>query len=516
MKADTGGIQSHLDLDVTTLAWCWKATRRDGAIFGFTSHDQNLTIDGIIYYAETGLNATNAQAKVGTSVDNLEVGGMLDSDTITEEELRSGLWDGCEIKVFIVNWKNTTQQLIIQVGTLGDVTIKKLQFTAEMRSLAQFLQNTIGRIITKRCDANFGDTRCALDLSRYTRISDVAIEVDNSTFISTEDLSVDNLVPIYEPTEKIILNMDSLTDECAHTVTPSSPAPTIDSIVYKTTPSSMLFNGTSTYLNLGNNTDYHITNQNFTMEFAVRLSAYSTTGVYTIASKDGGATNREYLVNLLGTAETSATSIALALFTNDITSITTTLNYTFSLNTWYNISISRVSGTIYFHINGTYYAPTTNATNNTNVQVCTSNLYIGSGSSSGSEYWFNGNIDNVMLTVGTSRYSTSTYTPNTVARTRTILYYLGKKILPFGKITWTSGLNSGASMEVKSISGNTVTLVLPMADTIQAGDTFSIHSGCDKNFTSTTGCSNYINQINFRGFPFIPGVDAIMQYPNAH
>ena len=36
MKALSPALQAHLDDGTTTLAWCWKITRADGASFGFT------------------------------------------------------------------------------------------------------------------------------------------------------------------------------------------------------------------------------------------------------------------------------------------------------------------------------------------------------------------------------------------------------------------------------------------------------------------------------------------------
>jgi len=37
MKQFAATLQTHLDSGTTTLAWCWRLTRNDGAVFGFTS-----------------------------------------------------------------------------------------------------------------------------------------------------------------------------------------------------------------------------------------------------------------------------------------------------------------------------------------------------------------------------------------------------------------------------------------------------------------------------------------------
>lgn len=78
-----------------------------------------------------------------------------------------------------------------------------------------------------------------------------------------------------------------------------------------------------------------------------------------------------------------------------------------------------------------------------------------------------------------------------------------------GVVTWTGGDNAGLSMEVQSYVPGQVILFSPMPYEIQIGDTFSIHAGCDYSFST---CKNrFSNQLNFRGEPYVPGVDQIVQ-----
>ena len=91
---------------------------------------------------------------------------------------------------------------------------------------------------------------------------------------------------------------------------------------------------------------------------------------------------------------------------------------------------------------------------------------------------------------------------------------LRRGVFAFGTITWTSGANSGRTAEVESSrtdSGQTrVTLLEVPILPIQAGDLFAIRAGCDK--TAATCKSKFSNFVNFRGFPHIPGNDAIFRY----
>jgi uncharacterized phage protein (TIGR02218 family) len=79
----------------------------------------------------------------------------------------------------------------------------------------------------------------------------------------------------------------------------------------------------------------------------------------------------------------------------------------------------------------------------------------------------------------------------------------------FGKITFTSGENSGLSMEVKEYMKGKVTLVFPMPYTIETGNTFSIQAGCDKSFE--TCVARFNNAVNFRGEPHVPGIDKMLE-----
>lgn len=85
-----------------------------------------------------------------------------------------------------------------------------------------------------------------------------------------------------------------------------------------------------------------------------------------------------------------------------------------------------------------------------------------------------------------------------------------------GKIFWTTGPNSGRAMEIKShaLAGSTVTLELwhAMSEIVATGNEFTVTAGCDKSFETCR--ARFSNGANFRGFPYMPGNDAVVSYPN--
>jgi len=79
----------------------------------------------------------------------------------------------------------------------------------------------------------------------------------------------------------------------------------------------------------------------------------------------------------------------------------------------------------------------------------------------------------------------------------------------YGLMTMTSGLSSGFAMEVKSYAPGQITLQLPFPYAVAVGDTYSLTAGCDRSFTTCR--DRFSNQLNFRGEPYVPGLDKLIQ-----
>ncbi|NBO18584.1 MAG: DUF2163 domain-containing protein [Proteobacteria bacterium] len=77
-----------------------------------------------------------------------------------------------------------------------------------------------------------------------------------------------------------------------------------------------------------------------------------------------------------------------------------------------------------------------------------------------------------------------------------------------GEVQFLTGANAGRRMEIKEFANKQFTLVLPMANNIAPGDTFNAIAGCDKTFN--TCFSKFSNAVNFRGEPYVPGMDKML------
>ena len=82
-----------------------------------------------------------------------------------------------------------------------------------------------------------------------------------------------------------------------------------------------------------------------------------------------------------------------------------------------------------------------------------------------------------------------------------------------GLLRWTSGDNLNQQVEVdlqvKAGTLDKLRIWLPMASPIAFSDTFSVVAGCDKQFVTCR--EKFSNTVNCRGFPHIPGNDAVFR-----
>ena len=164
MRALPATLAAKLASGATTLARAWAVTRRDGATLGFTDHDRPLAFEGTTFEAAAGLTATALEASTGLAPDSHSIEGALSSAAITEADLEAGLYDGAEIRLWLVDWTAPTDRVLLSRGQIGEVRRGAAAFEAEVLGLAERLNQPRGRAYLPTCDARLGDTRCSVDL----------------------------------------------------------------------------------------------------------------------------------------------------------------------------------------------------------------------------------------------------------------------------------------------------------------------------------------------------------------
>lgn len=167
MKMLHPSLLSHLQGEVTTLAWCWLIARTDGEVLGFTNFDRDLTFDGVTYHSSTGFTPSATTSTNTMAVDNLELNSVF-SDHITDKDIIGGKFDSAEVQVFQVNYldlpdsleSSPPRYLSSVSGLLGEIKISDVTVAAEVRSLSQYLAQKQIQLTSKDCRYEYGDSRC--------------------------------------------------------------------------------------------------------------------------------------------------------------------------------------------------------------------------------------------------------------------------------------------------------------------------------------------------------------------
>lgn len=158
MKNISNELSARFSGDVVTLCLCWRLTRQDGFVLGLTDHDRELLVDGVTYAPGAAVEAGKFTQDAGLKPGRAAAGGALSNDAITEEDLSAGLWDGCRVDVFRVDWLAPELGSIwVWSGYLSELS-RGAQggFEAELVSLKADLERSVGRVMQRRCS----DPRC--------------------------------------------------------------------------------------------------------------------------------------------------------------------------------------------------------------------------------------------------------------------------------------------------------------------------------------------------------------------
>jgi len=177
MSAWPETLAAHLGRTVTTVCHCWRLTRKDGHVAGYTDHDRRLTVGATVFAPQTGLAASEARDTLGLAVDTVDVEGALSSDDISDEDIAAGLYDGATVETLLVNWRQPDDFVLLRKATVGRITRTDGRFVAELESLAHSLDRPSGRFVSRTCDAELGDARCGFGLDDPAFTGTGAVEV---------------------------------------------------------------------------------------------------------------------------------------------------------------------------------------------------------------------------------------------------------------------------------------------------------------------------------------------------
>lgn len=165
---------AHYRQATTTVADFLRVQRADGAVYGFTSTDRAVTVDGLLY--QPGFDTSAIASAEGLQVDNLNLTILPDEEggAITATDLLAGRWSSARFELFTANYLDPSLGIERKLkGSTGEVKYENGVFVVEFRDITQSMQMQQGIALSPTCRARLGDARCRLDLVPFTVTSSI-------------------------------------------------------------------------------------------------------------------------------------------------------------------------------------------------------------------------------------------------------------------------------------------------------------------------------------------------------
>ncbi len=165
MSTSNARIFNATELEgVTTF---WRVSRRDGVTLGFTGHDRDLWLGGVLHRAAPGMLPSAVRRTADLSPDSVDVEGALSHDAISRTDLAAGRFDGAAIQLGVVDWESG-ECAVLYRGEIGALSEEGAAFSAELLSAkAQLATDPVPRT-SPTCRAAFCGPGCTLSPPRFT------------------------------------------------------------------------------------------------------------------------------------------------------------------------------------------------------------------------------------------------------------------------------------------------------------------------------------------------------------
>lgn len=483
VKSISGGLNTHIQQDVTTLARCWKLVRTDGVAFYFTAHDADLLFEGNTYISKAGFSSTAIANANDFSVDNMDVQGLFDDDAIKDVELSAGKFDYADVYIFFVNWQDTTQgPLKMRRGFLGEVVSSATgYFKVEIRGLTQLLQQKIVEMYGPECRADLGDSRCKVPINPPLRQNTTAYALGDYIRVSTNG---------------------GLGGQAQY-----------ENRIYKCTQAGITAAAPVTYDTVVG----HTTSEGGVRATATLLVASNVLDTQTLILDGKTYTFQTVLTNVDGHVQIGASAALTAQNLLDAIMLTGTPGTQYAAATTIHTTLganNRVSATftLYALLPGTAGCAITLGGGG----APTFGLVVFNGVP-GPTGTMNGGLETVVFTTVEAWTRNAVIATVTDHKNFTITITEPRDVdgwFTYGKVYFVDGSNIGKTTEIKSWAqaGTAVTLFLNLPYLPVVGDKIAIEPGCNMSLTACK--SKFNNLLNMRAESYVPGNDQAFRPPD--
>ena len=155
-------LAARIESGAARLCHVWLVRRVDGTRAGFTDHDRDLTLDGVVCRAASGWTAGAAESAVGLAAGTASASGVLDDAAIREADVAQGRLDGAAVELWRLDWSEPGLGVRLWSGTITRLRRQDGAFVADLEGPLAKLERVVGRTYGRLCDARLGDARCGV------------------------------------------------------------------------------------------------------------------------------------------------------------------------------------------------------------------------------------------------------------------------------------------------------------------------------------------------------------------
>lgn len=162
-------------------ARAWIIRPRNLPALGFTDHDRDLVVDGLICHAQSAFEAGQAEQTIGSRISQAGFRAALEAEGLDADALAKGLYDRAAVSLYLVRWREPQTIHLLWTGHFGAIRFSEHAFEVDLIGLQAALERPIGRVYARQCDAIIGDARCGVDLDQpaFARTMIVAAILDS-------------------------------------------------------------------------------------------------------------------------------------------------------------------------------------------------------------------------------------------------------------------------------------------------------------------------------------------------
>lgn len=153
--------------ELESVATFWRVLRRDGVTLGFTGHDRDLWLDGVLHRAAPGMLPSAVCRTADLGPDSVDVEGALTHDAISASDLAAGLFDGARVLLGVVDWESG-ESAVLYRGEIGAIAEEAGRFSAELLSAKAQLEVDAVPRTSPTCRAQFCGPGCTLNAACFT------------------------------------------------------------------------------------------------------------------------------------------------------------------------------------------------------------------------------------------------------------------------------------------------------------------------------------------------------------